>query len=237
MKYQNPFKGFTRFEMLLWLSSCFLITVLFALSPERDVVSSIASLIGVTALIFVARGNVLGQVLTIVFSLFYAVISYRFQYYGEMITYLGMSAPIALFSAISWFKNPFDKEKNEVKIAVLNKKKFAFLSCLTLLVTFIFYFILRYFETANLFMSTVSIATSFMASSLMFLRSPYYAIAYGCNDIVLIILWVMATLENAMYLPMVLCFVIFLVNDIYGFINWERMKTIQSGKIENAKAS
>ena len=53
----------------------------------------------------------------------------------------------------------------------------------------------------------------------MLMRSPYYALFYSFNDIVLIVLWTLATITDIGYLPMILCFVIFLVNDIYGFVN------------------
>ncbi len=237
MKLKNPFKEFTKFELILWLSSCALITAIFALGGQKDTLTLVASLIGVTALIFVAKGDVIGQAITILFAIFYSIISFKFQYYGEMITYLGMTAPISLFSTISWIKNPYENGKNEVRIASLTKFKFMILSLLTIAVTIIFYFILKYFETSSLIVSTISIATSFMASSLCFLRSPYYAVAYACNDIVLIILWIIATVQNIMYLPMILCFVIFLVNDIYAFTNWERMRIRQADLIqENAQA-
>lgn len=228
MKLLKSFKTLTKFELALWLTSVFVIIISFALSTQRDILTIIASLIGVTALIFVAKGDVLGQILTIVFSIFYAVISFKFRYYGEMITYLGMTAPIALMSVITWLKHPYEKGKSEVKIAKLKAKEIAIFTLLTLLITFIFYFILKYFNNSNLFMSTVSIATSFSASALMLLRSPYYAIAYACNDIVLIILWIMATMSNISFLPMIICFFIFFINDIYGFFNWQKMRKKQT---------
>lgn len=223
MKFIKSFKNLTKFELILWLTSVSAIIISFLFSTQKDIITIIASLIGVTALIFVAKGDVLGQILTVVFSIFYAIISFKFRYYGEMITYLGMTAPIAIMSVITWLKNPYEKDKNEVKIEKLTKKQTIILILLTALVTFIFYFILKYFNNANLFMSTVSIATSFLASALMLLRSPYYAIAYSCNDLVLIVLWIMATMQNISFLPMIICFVIFLVNDMYGFFNWKRM--------------
>ena len=58
-------------------------------------------------------------------------------------------------------------------------------------------------------------------------RSQYYALAYAFNDIVLIILWALATAENIAYLPMIICFVVFLINDSYGFFNWRRIKSRQ----------
>ena len=75
---------------------------------------------------------------------------YTFAYYGEMVTYLGMTAPMALFT-----------------------------------------------------------------------------LAYAANDIVLIVLWILASLSDLSYLSVVICFLMFLVNDLYGFVNWKRMQKRQ----------
>ncbi len=219
MKIKNSFRDLTRFEWTLWLTSVAVIIVSSLIVPKPDVLSMIASFIGVTALIFVAKGYVLGQVLTIFFSVFYGIVSFSSQYYGEMITYLGMSAPAALFATISWLKNPY-KKSSEVKVARLTKGKVLLLFLVTGLVTWAFYYILGALNTANLIVSTVSVATSFLASSLLIFRHPAYALAYATNDIVLITLWVMASLENPASVPMIACFLMFLANDLYGFMQW-----------------
>lgn len=229
MLLHNPFRTLNKFEWLLWLCSLAVVTGSFMLGSAGNPLSLIASLIGVTALIFVAKGNVWGQVLTVAFSLLYAVISWQFKYYGEMITYLGMTAPIAVMSVIAWLRHPSGSGKAEVKVARLNKSRVIVMLILTIFVTWGFYFILKYFDTSNLIISTISIATSFLAAYLMLFRSTLYALAYAANDVVLITLWVLATIENPVYMPMVICFVMFLFNDIYGFLNWQRMRQKQRG--------
>lgn len=226
MRLKNPFKDLTKFELSLWLTSIIVIIVSFAVSGGDDVLTIIASLIGVTALIFVAKGYVIGQILTVVFAVFYGIISFFFRYYGEMITYLCMTAPIAVMAVISWIKNPYEGTK-EVKVSHVTKKQVIIMMLLAGITTFAFYFILKAMDNANLLFSTISITTSFLASYLTFLRSPYYAVAYSANDVVLIVLWTMATLEDRSYLPMILCFVMFLINDMYGFFNWRRMRIRQ----------
>ncbi len=228
MKIKNPFLLLSKFELALWLTSAVVVIVSFLFGDKSNILSLIASLVGVTALIFVAKGHVLGQTLTVIFSLLYAVISFEFRYYGEMITYLGMTAPIAVLSIVSWLRHPYEEGKSEVKVAHLSPMKLVSVFLLTLIVTFAFYYILKYFNTANLIFSTISVATSFLASYLMFLRHPTYALAYAANDIVLIILWILATMTSISYLPMVVCFLMFLANDIYGFYNWSRMRTRQN---------
>lgn len=227
----NPIKSFknlTRPELCLWLSSV-AVVIISGFFSDKGIFSTIASLVGVTALIFCAKGDVFGQVLIICFAVFYGIVSCSFRYYGEAITYLGMSAPSAALAVVTWLKNPYDKEKNQVKInGNLKIYEWVIIGCLTVCVTTAFYFLLKALNTANLLVSTFSVLTSFFAACLVFRRSRFYGIAYGMNDIVLIILWVMASFKDVRYIPMIACFIMFLLNDMYGFFNWSRMHKRQT---------
>ena len=218
---------FSRGEIIIWLAEVILIVTFFCIFDRKEFLNLISSLIGITALIFCAKGNPIGQALVIVFSALYGIISFGFAYYGEMITYLGMTAPMALISLISWVRHPNGENRAEVKIRSLNKLDIIIMIPATIAVTVIFYFILYAFGTANLLTSTVSVTTSFAAAYLAFKRSPYYAIAYILNDIVLIVLWSMAAIENISYLSVIACFAAFLINDVYTFINWKKMQKKQ----------
>ena len=229
MKIKAAVMSLTGFEWMLWLGSVGLIALSLLTGKKPDTSVLCACLVGATALIFVSKGEPLGQLLTIVFALLYGYISLRFRYYGEMITYLGMTAPMAVIALVNWLRNPFEQGKSQVRVAELTAKKVIWLVLLTALITFVFYFILEAFDTPNLFLSTVSIATSFSAVGLTMLRSPYYALAYAANDMVLIGLWVLAGQEDSEYWPMVMCFVIFLLNDAYGYYSWRRLRAVQQG--------
>ena len=220
-------KYFTKAELLLWGSSVVLILLSFLIFDRVNYMTLAASVIGVTSLIFNAKGNPIGQALMIVFSLLYGIISYRFSYYGEMVTYLGMTAPMALFALISWLRNPYKGNKAEVAVNRLGTVEWIIMLILSAVVTILFYFILDYFGTANMLPSTLSVTTSFIAVYLTFRRSPYFALAYAANDIVLIVLWILASIENISYLSVMICFVLFLMNDIYGYISWRKMEQRQ----------
>ena len=124
----------------------------------------------------------------IVFSVLYGIISWEKAYYGEMLTYLGMTAPMAVFALVSWIKNPYDGNKAEVKVNRLKGREYALMFLVSAAVTAGFYFVLKYFNTANLIPSTVSVTTSFVAVYLTARRSEFYALGYAANDVVLIIL-------------------------------------------------
>lgn len=218
---------FSKAEKIIWAFSVILITAFFLLFDRGSYLTLVASLLGTTSLIFCAKGNPLGQVLIIIFSLLYGYISYTFAYYGEMITYLGMSAPMAVISLISWLKNPYNGNRAEVKVNRIGRGEILFMIALTAAVTTVFGFILAALNTTNLFFSTFSVATSFIAVYLTFRRTPFFPLAYAFNDVVLIVLWVMAAMHDASYVSVIVCFIMFLVNDIYGFISWLRMEKRQ----------
>lgn len=229
-QWKRLLRYFSRSEKLLWGGSVGLILAAFLLFDRENYLTLTASLIGVTALIFVAKANPFGQSLVIVFSVLYGIISYSFAYYGEMITYLGMTLPMAVFSLITWIRNPYQGNYAEVEVNHLRRGEGVFLAVLAAAVTLLFYFILAYFNTANLLPSTVSVTTSFGAAYLTFRRNPWYAAWYAANDLVLVVLWVLASTVNIMYISVTVCFAAFFANDLYGFINWRRIEARQVEK-------
>lgn len=231
-KKRKPIKRyFTRSEITIWCISVVLILLSFFVFDRVNYFTLTASLIGVTSLIFNAKGNPVGQLLMIVFSILYGVISFTFSYYGEMMTYLGMTAPMAFFALISWLKNPYHGNKAEVKVNRLRRGEILFMLLLTAAVTVLFYFILAAFRTANLIASTLSVTTSFLAVYLTFRRSAFYAVWYAANDMVLIYLWAVAAASDRSYVSVVICFTVFLLNDIYGFISWSKMRKRQEADL------
>lgn len=224
----NPIKTLTKREWSIWLGSIIIVLISNLATKDFDLLTLVAALTGVTSLIFAAKGNVWGQVLMILFSILYGIISFRFRYWGEMMTYLGMTFPMAVWSTITWIENPSENNGNEVQIQSLSKKHIVALCISGIIVTAVFYYILKSFNTPNIIFSTISIITSFIAASLTMLRSSYYAVWYAANDIVLIILWVLASLKDPAYIPVVVNFSIFFMNDMYGFMSWKQRELEQA---------
>ena len=161
----NPIKSLSRREWALWLASLAVVLIANLMTPELDPLTVTAALVGVTSLVFAAKGNVWAQILMIVFSILYGVISFRFHYWGEMITYLGMTLPMAVWSTVTWLKNPSKENGSEVAIQTLARRHLAALAASTAAVAAVFYYILKLLDTPNLFFSTVSVITSFLAAA------------------------------------------------------------------------
>lgn len=223
--HYNPLKELTLREWVLWLGSLAAVLAANLLAGDVDLLTLVATFVGITSLIFAAKGNVWAQILMILFSVLYGVISWRFCYWGEMITYLGMTLPMAVWSTVTWLRNPAENG-HEVAIQRLTGRHVLWLVIFSAAVTAAFYGVLRALDTPNLLFSTVSVATSFLAASLTMLRSSYYALGYASNDVVLIVLWLLAAMEDPAYLPVVVNFAIFLLNDLYGFFSWKKREML-----------
>ena len=103
-------------DWAFWLGSLAVVAVSNFLGGDVDPLTLIAALTGVTALMLAAKGQVFAQYLMIVFCLLYGAISCRFRYWGEMLTYLGMSLPMAVWSAVTWRRNTAHEAGSAVAI-------------------------------------------------------------------------------------------------------------------------
>ena len=88
--------------------------------------------------------------------------------------------------------------------------------------------ILKIFNTNNLLVSTFSIIASIIATYLTARRSEYGFVGFIINDIILITLWSIPVIGgDTNLIPVLLCPVLLLINDIYGVYNWKKIKNKQ----------
>lgn len=215
------FANFSKKELTAWVLSLTLIMLSQLLLGNTEWAFMVVSMVGISALIYTAKGHVMGPLIMILFSITYSLISLSFDYYGEAITYGGMTLPMSILALIAWVKHP-SSEKNQVKTAVLTRREWLICGLYAILVTGALGIVLYLFDTPNLVLSTISVTTSFVAVYLTYKRSQYYAVAYALNDLILIGLWVYASTTHEAYMPLVVCFSLFLIYDIYGYIAWNK---------------
>lgn len=212
----------TLFEILFLIFSELTITLCFVFSIDRNIFSFVVSFIGVLSVLLVAKGLTIAPIVNIVYNIIYSILSITEHYYGEAIIYLGLMIPISILSIIAWFKNKNKGAEETVRVNSIKKMEYLYLSIVTIVATVVFYFILKALSTSELIVSTLSLISSAVASYLMLRRSSSYALGFVANDIILIVLWSLAVVNSGIgLLPSVICFVIFLANDIYGFIHWK----------------
>lgn len=224
------FRGWTKFEIIFLIISLSAITICFLFNEDKNVLSLVTSLLGVIVVLTGAKGLIVSPFINIFYNILYIIISISQKYYGEVLIYVFLMMPLHITTLISWLKNKSNKDSNVVSVNKLNRKEYMVLGLVTVLVTFMFYYILKLLNTNELMISTISLTASLVASYLMLRRSSNYAIAFVINDVILITLWGIACVNDISLLPMVVTFMVFFVNDIYGFISWKKREKEQYKK-------
>ena len=225
--WRNPFVHLNKKDRRVLAVSLLVVMLCNLSTPSAAWTTKIGVVVGAVALVFMAKGDVWGQVLTVVFSVLYGITSWQFRYYGEMITYLGMTLPMALAAVFSWLRHPFQGNTAQVEIHRLTRSQRIGMMVGAIASTALFGVLLWWLNTPNLLFSTVSVTTSFLAAYLTYYRSSYYALAYAANDVVLIVLWTLASVKYTAFTPMSACYSVFLLNDLYAFSSWKRREKEQ----------
>lgn len=236
-------KNWKWFEIVFLMLSLAGLSLCFAFTPDRNWFSFVVSIVGVVSVLTVAKGLIIAPFINIAYNIIYAIISISQHYYGEAIIYIGLMIPVSVASIVSWLRNRNKENLSTVKVNKIHGMEYLYLAIASLVATVAFYFLLQALDTSQLIISTISLVTSAVASYLMLRRCSYYALGFVANDIVLIALWSMVVVTSGLqFLPSVISFCIFLINDIYGFIHWkmeERKQTrliIQAKDLENTPA-
>ena len=222
-KYFEDWNMFEKSFLLLGLLASILSSVIF----KGTIIDTLyTSLYLITALLM-SKGKVECYFVGFVSVFFYGIVSFNQGYYGELLITAFLTFPIMIIGIISWLRHQ-DKEKDTVIISTLSKKEIIIALLSQLVLFWIYYYILKVFNTDLLIISTLSIVTSVLASYFEARRSELSLFCYIANDLVIITLWLIPIICGQTNLISVLVGpILLLINDIYGSYNWNRLKKQQ----------
>ena len=219
-------KDWTKFEKILLFSSIILVS-LVGIIFKSEILTTTCSIVGIITALLLAKGKNLGQVFGLLIVVLYSIVSFKNKYYGEVIIYLCIMLPMYIIGIVSWMKHQ-NKETNTVEINNIKLKEWIIVSITSIILFIGIYFLLKAFNTNQLFISSLSVIDSLFAIYLGIRRSKYSFYFYVINDLILIALWGMPVVSGSLILlPMVFNPIINLINDMYGIYNWKRLEKIQ----------
>lgn len=231
-KIKEYFKDWNAFEKTFLICGL-LFSILSSVIFDGTIIDTLyTSLYLITALLM-SKGKVECYFVGFVSVFFYGIVSYKQGYYGELIITAFLTFPIMIIGIIEWLRHQ-DKEDDTVIISSLSKKEISIAFLSQLLLFWIYYFILKIFNTDLLVISSISVVTSVLASYFEARRSELSLFCYIANDLVIITLWLIPIINGQTELISVLVGpILLLINDIYGSYNWKRLKQKQKKKEDN----
>ena len=219
-------KEWTIFEKILLFGSIIVISSV-GLVFKSDLLTTSCSLLCIITVLLIAKGKNIGQVLGVLVTIMYSVVAYKNKYYGEVLINLLLMLPLYIIGIITWI-NHKDKKTNFVEINSIQKKEWIIVAIVFICAFIGIYNLLKFFNTNELIVSTISVLVSIFAAYLQMRRSRYSFSFYLINDIVLMFLWGIPVIHgNYTLFPILLNPMVNFINDMYGSYNWKRTEKIQ----------
>ena len=223
---KNFLKDWTKFEKILLFGSVILVS-LVGIIFKSDLLTIICSIVGIITVLLLAKGKNLGQIFGLLIVALYSIVSFKNGYYGEVIIYLFIMLPMYIIGIISWVRHQ-NKNTNTVEVNKIKIKEWIIVFFVSIICFIGIYFLLKVFNTNQLFISSLSVVDSLFAIYLGVRRSKYSFYFYVVNDLILILLWGIPVIYGKIILiPMVFNPLINLINDMYGIYNWKNLEKKQ----------
>ncbi len=223
------FSDWNKFE-LSFLILGLLVSILSSIIFKGTIIDTLYTSSYLITALLMAKGKVECYFVGFVGVFFYGIVSFNQGYYGELLITIFLTLPIMVIGIISWLRHQ-DKEEDVVMISSLPRKEIIIAVSSQLILFWIYYFILKIFDTDLLIISSLSVVTSILATYFEARRSEWSFFCFIANDIVVIILWLIPIISGQTELISVLVGpILLLINDIYGSYNWKKLKQHQADK-------
>jgi nicotinamide mononucleotide transporter len=224
-------KDWTRFEMG-WLAIFTMINFYLFFVWEDSLIGLISSISGMLCVVLVAKGKISNYYFGIVQTATYAYIAYGYGLYGEAMLNGLFYFPIQFIGIYLWSKN---KTKHGVKGEDVTVKSLTKSGWVTTVVTVTIFtiaygFFLKYLGGNNIWTDSATNVLSVTAQILMLKRFAEQWLLWIAVNVLSIFLWLSALIsQGGNDFSMLVMWSAFLVNSIYGYINWRKLYMKQSG--------
>ena len=224
---QRNILGYNMLDLIL-LFAGLLTTVILTIVFMSDWLVVVCCVLGIFTVFTQAKCKISTKVFGALWMAFYIFLAWRNSYYGEVIIYLVLMIPLYVYGTIHWLGHR-DKVGNTVIVRKSLPKSEWVVICVCLVgLGFGTYFLLGFFNTAQMIASTISVVLTVLAVYLLARRIKCNQIVFLVNDFELGFLWLLAISAGDLSLiPFVVMCAFFVVYDIYGFFQWTRLEKKQ----------
>lgn len=229
---KNYFKDWNTFEKTYVILS-FMLIIATNILANGTIITTLYNICYIAGAILAAKGKVENYIFWFVGVFIYSIISFNQHYYGEIIINIVISLPLMIIGIIDWLKHK-DDVNNSIVINNLSIKEISIVLLSQFIMFFGYYYLLKFFNTEELIISSLSIVASVLAMYFEARRSELCYYSYLTNDVIILSLWLIPVIKgNTMLLSVVICPTLLFINDIYGVYNWKRLKKIQNVEDKN----
>ena len=190
----------------------------------------ISSLTGMLCVVLVAKGKISNYYFGIVQTGTYAYISYTYGLYGEAMLNGLFYFPLQFVGIYLWSKNKVNQSTTgeDVKVKTLTKKQWIQLIIIAIITSALYAYFLHLIGGQQVRIDSVAVVLSIIAQILMIKRYAEQWILWIVVNGLSIVLWAITLLKSdGNDWSMLVMWTAFLVNSVYGYVNWIKMSKKQ----------
>ncbi|WP_316571739.1 nicotinamide riboside transporter PnuC [Neobacillus sp. YIM B06451] len=224
-------KDWTLFEKV-WLVVFTAVNISVYFAWNNTLIGLISSISGMLCVVLVAKGKISNYYFGIIQTGTYAYISYVYGLYGEAMLNAAFYFPLQFIGIYFWKKNQIGEGTigEDVAVKRLNKKQWVWLSIFTVASSALYAELLYMIGGQQVRIDSVAVVLSIIAQILMVKRFAEQWVLWILVNVLSIALWAITLFNTGGndYIMLVM-WTAFLINSIYGYINWIRMSKMQGG--------
>ncbi|RIW30393.1 nicotinamide riboside transporter PnuC [Bacillus salacetis] len=225
-------KDWTLFEKI-WLGLFTAVNVYLFFAWDDTFLGFVTSISGMLCVVLVAKGKISNYYFGIVQTATYAYISYGYGLYGETMLNALFYFPAQFVGLYLWSKHKMkdDIKGEDVQIKSLSTKGWAYTIVSSIILVILYGILLKALGGKSIWIDSSTTILSIIAQILMLKRITEQWLFWIAVNILSIALWMTALVtQGGNDLSMLVMWTAFLVNSVYGYVNWRKLWIKQKGE-------
>lgn len=224
-------KNWTLFEKV-WMITATVIILGLSLLWKDTTVGFIASISGIWCVILVAKGKLSSYFFGVINAITYGYVAYSYGLMGEAQLNWYFYLPLQVVGFVLWYRNSKQSEKlgvefkngQEIQAKKLNFKNWLILIPSVLAAYFGYSYYLNDIGSNFAGLDALAVVLSIFAQILMMLRYTEQWLLWIVINVITVALWFFVLLTHGGNdWSMLVMWIAFLVNSVYGYINWNKI--------------
>jgi nicotinamide mononucleotide transporter len=222
-------KDWTLFEKM-WLLTFTGVNIYLFIALHDSLIGLVSSITGMLCVLLVAKGKISNYYFGIVQTVTYTYISYTYGLYGESMLNGLFYLPIQFIGIYMWSKHKTDNsvKGEDVIVNRLTNKGWVYLITIMVVTSSIYAYILNAIGGQQVRLDSIAVVLSIIAQFLMLKRFAEQWVLWIVVNVLSVTMWfiVLASKGGNDY-AMLVMWSAFLVNSVFGFINWLKLSKEQ----------
>lgn len=220
-KNKKFFAGWSKFE-ITWLVLSTVIMIALSIIWGDSTLALISGITGILGVVLAAKGKVSTYFFATINVAIYAFLTFNNHLYGEFMLNAFYYIPMNFVGFYLWSRHK-DEDSGEVEGKSLTPKQIVILLVAVTIVVLVYWQILSHIGGQLALIDAMSTVFSVVALIMQVARYAEQWLLWIIVNVVSVVMWVLLLGKDSSAVTMVVMWVAYLFNSVYGYYNWKKL--------------